>query len=89
MSDPALATVLLLVLASFGAGLVDAIVGGGGLIQLPALVIAFPHAAPVHLLATNKLASICGTTTSAATTMTAVPAVMQTTMVIRENRFSL
>ena len=54
-------------LAAFAAGYVDAVVGGGGLIQLPALVSAFPHAAPVQLLATNKLSSICGTTASAAT----------------------
>lgn len=57
----------LLVLAALAAGFVDAVVGGGGLIQLPALVIAFPQAAPVQLLATNKLASICGTSVSAAT----------------------
>ena len=59
--------VALLVLAALAAGFVDAVVGGGGLIQLPALVIALPHAAPLQLLATNKLASICGTTVSSAT----------------------
>lgn len=58
---------LLLALAALAAGFVDAVVGGGGLIQLPALVIALPGAAPVQLLATNKLSSICGTTISAAT----------------------
>ena len=45
----------------------DAVVGGGGLVQLPALLIAFPAAAPAQILATNKLASICGTTTSSLT----------------------
>lgn len=59
--------VALLVLAALAAGFVDAVVGGGGLIQLPALVIALPHALPLQLLATNKLASICGTTVSSAT----------------------
>ncbi|MFV0463674.1 MAG: TSUP family transporter [Nostocoides sp.] len=59
--------VALLLLAAFSAGWVDAVVGGGGLIQLPALLIAFPQAAPVHLLATNKLSSVMGTTTSATT----------------------
>ena len=49
------------------AGFVDAVVGGGGLIQLPALVVAFPTLAPIHVLATNKLASFCGTTVSAST----------------------
>ena len=44
----------------FLAGLIDAIGGGGGLISLPAYLIAGlpPHAA----IATNKLSSTCGTT---------------------------
>lgn len=54
-------------LAGFVAGWVDAVVGGGGLIQLPALLVAFPGASPVQLLATNKLGSICGTATSSIT----------------------
>jgi uncharacterized membrane protein YfcA len=61
-------TVALLLLAALVAGWVDAVVGGGGLVQLPALLIALgPGAAAVHSLATNKIASICGTTTSAVT----------------------
>ena len=60
-------TLVLLAVAAFAAGWIDAVVGGGGLIQLPALMIAYPAAAPVHLLATNKVASICGTSTSAIT----------------------
>jgi uncharacterized membrane protein YfcA len=48
--------------AAFFAGFVDAIVGGGGLIQLPALLAGYPGAAPPVLLGTNKLGSICGTT---------------------------
>ena len=63
---PALsAEILLVVAAAFGAGLVDAMVGGGGLIQLPALLTAYPTTAPPVLLGTNKLASIFGTTTAA------------------------
>ncbi len=58
---------LALAVAALAAGWVDAVVGGGGLIQLPALLLLMPGAAPVQLLATNKLASICGTTTSAVT----------------------
>lgn len=54
-------------LAAVCAGWVDAVVGGGGLIQLPALLLGFPQAAPVQILATNKLGSICGTSTSAVT----------------------
>ena len=66
LGDLAGTTVALLVVASFAAGWVDAVVGGGGLIQLPALLLV-PGIAPVQALATNKLASIMGTTVSAAT----------------------
>jgi uncharacterized membrane protein YfcA len=57
----------LLALAALAAGYVDAVVGGGGLIQLPALLVGLPGASPVQVLATNKLASICGTTMASAT----------------------
>lgn len=67
MADPTLTVLLLLGLAGLTAGFVDAVVGGGGLIQLPALLIGLPAASPVQVLATNKLASICGTTVSSAT----------------------
>lgn len=55
------ADLVLVVAAAFGAGLVDAMVGGGGLIQLPALLGAYPAAPPAVLLGTNKFASILGT----------------------------
>ena len=58
--------VVLLVLAAVLAGFVDAVVGGGGLIQLPALLLV-PGIAPVQALATNKMGSICGTITSSIT----------------------
>ena len=58
---------LWLALAGFAAGYVDAVVGGGGLIQLPALLLGLPGATPLEVLGTNKLASICGTTVSSAT----------------------
>ena len=67
MADPTLTVLLLLGLAALAAGYVDAVVGGGGLIQLPALLLGLPDASPVQVLATNKLASICGTTASSAT----------------------
>lgn len=67
MTDPSLPTYALLALAGLVAGFVDAVVGGGGLVQLPALVVAFPGAAPVQVLATNKLAGTCGTTVSSLT----------------------
>jgi uncharacterized membrane protein YfcA len=50
---------------AFLAGFVDAIAGGGGLIQLPACLILFPALAPAAPLAaifgTNKMASLFGT----------------------------
>lgn len=52
---------VLVSLASLLAGLVDSIVGGGGLILLPALFATFPAAAPATLFGTNKSASIWGT----------------------------
>lgn len=51
----------IVVAAAFLAGFVDAVVGGGGLIQLPALLGVYPAAPPVTLLGTNKSASIWGT----------------------------
>ncbi len=67
MADPDLTVLLFLALAALAAGFVDAVVGGGGLVLLPALVIGLPGATPVQILATNKLAAICGTTVSSAT----------------------
>ncbi len=67
MDDPTLTVLMLLGLAALAAGFVDAVVGGGGLVQLPALLLGLPHATPMQILATNKLASICGTTVSSAT----------------------
>ncbi|WP_295501882.1 TSUP family transporter [Limnohabitans sp. Rim8] len=52
---------LIVSLASLLAGLIDSIVGGGGLILLPALFATFPNAAPATLFGTNKSASIWGT----------------------------
>lgn len=59
-------TVVLLVLAAFAAGWIDAVVGGGGLIQLPALLLV-PGIDTVQALATNKLSSAMGTATSSVT----------------------
>lgn len=67
MDDPSLWIFVLLALAGLLAGWVDAVVGGGGLVQLPALVLGMPGAAPVQILATNKLASVMGTSASSLT----------------------
>lgn len=56
---------LIVSLASLFAGFVDAIVGGGGLILVPALFAVFPHTHPATLFGVNKSASVWGT--SAAT----------------------
>lgn len=68
---PELEVTLTLLALMFAAGLlagwIDAVVGGGGLVQLPALMLGFPQAAPVQVLATNKIAAIAGTSVSAVT----------------------
>lgn len=51
--------------AAFLAGLIDAAVGGGGLIQVPALLLAFPQAPLADLFGTNKVASVVGTAAAA------------------------
>lgn len=54
-----------LVIAAFFAGFVDAIAGGGGLVQVPALLSAMPEAATATLFGTNKLSSVFGTASAA------------------------
>lgn len=54
----------------FVAGFVDAIVGGGGLITIPALLLGFPSASRdaflfAHLIGTNKFSACAGTTAAA------------------------
>lgn len=51
---------------AFLAGLIEAMVGGGGLIQLPAFFLLMPQLSLVQTFATNKTASFFGTTVSAA-----------------------
>lgn len=63
--DPLPLTTLLTAAAL--AGWVDAVVGGGGLLLLPALLVAAPGIPVATALGTNKLAAIAGTTTAAAT----------------------
>lgn len=62
--DIATGAVVLVLLAAFVAGWIDAVVGGGGLVQLPALLLV-PGISPVQALATNKVAGIMGTSVSA------------------------
>jgi uncharacterized protein len=65
LPDPGI--LALLCVAAGLAGWVDAVSGGGGLLQLPALLLAFPAAPPVQVLATNKVSSILGTGAATAT----------------------
>lgn len=56
---------LILILAAFVAGMIDSIAGGGGLITVPALLLA--GASPVEALATNKLQGTFGAATATVT----------------------
>ena len=57
--------IITLIFIAFFAGAIDAAVGGGGLIQIPALMGALPHTSTATIFGTNKLASICGTASAA------------------------
>lgn len=63
--DITLQTLLILSCFAFFAGFIDAIVGGGGLIQLPALLIFLPQYAIPTIIGTHKLASVSGTLVAA------------------------
>jgi len=52
-------------IAGFAAGFVDSIVGGGGLIQLPAFFLAFPNLSPAMIMGSNKFAGFSGTSLAA------------------------
>ena len=56
---------ILLCLAALAAGFIDAIVGGGGLIQTPALLITLPGYPVATLLGTTKIPSFTGTSIAA------------------------
>lgn len=51
---------VLVLVAAFAAGLIDAMVGGGGLIQVPALFAVYPNVPPATLLGTSKFAGLFG-----------------------------
>ena len=57
---------IFLALAAGMAGFIDAIAGGGGLIQLPALLIGLSNKPIPMILGTNKVPAIFGTSFSAA-----------------------
>jgi len=64
-SDYTLFTLLILSGLAFMAGFIDAVVGGGGLIQLPALLVTLPNAPLPTIFGTNKIAALSGTSMAA------------------------
>lgn len=65
LGEVSILTFSFLLLAAFSAGFIDAIAGGGGLIQLPALLIGLPNSETAQVLGTNKLAAVFGTSSAA------------------------
>ena len=57
--------IILLCLAAFLAGFVDAIVGGGGLIQTPVALILLPNLAVASIIGSLKIPSFSGTALAA------------------------
>ena len=64
-AEYSLLTLLILSVLSFTAGFIDAVVGGGGLIQIPALLVTLPHTSLPTLFGTNKIAALSGTSIAA------------------------
>jgi hypothetical protein len=56
---------IFLCLASLAAGFIDAIVGGGGLVQTPATLVTLPKYPVATLLGTTKIPSFLGTSSAA------------------------
>ena len=56
---------IFLCLAAFAAGFIDAIVGGGGLLQTPATLLILPHYPVASIFGTLKIPSLAGTTVAA------------------------
>ncbi|WP_155058375.1 sulfite exporter TauE/SafE family protein [Streptomyces blattellae] len=69
MPDISLTTIVALCAASLAAGWIDAVVGGGGLLLLPTLLLGLPNSASAaqYALGTNKAVAIVGTAGAAVT----------------------
>ena len=65
IDPPTIFDLTILCSLAFCAGLIDSVVGGGGLIQIPALFNVLPAAPEAALLGTNKLAAVAGTSVAA------------------------
>ena len=57
--------IYLLCAFAFLAGFIDSIVGGGGLVQIPAFFVLYPHLSVPAVISTNRLASAVGTSVAA------------------------
>ena len=57
--------IITLIIFPFIAGFIDAVVGGGGLIQIPVLLINFPNLSLPTLFGTNKISALAGTSVAA------------------------
>lgn len=64
-AEPSLTLMLLLLIVAFAAGFIDTLVGGGGLITIPALMAA--GVPPIFALGTNKLQAVAGSGTASVT----------------------
>ena len=60
-----LSVLIIMAIASLFAGFIDAIVGGGGLIQFPSFMILFPNSSIPTAFGTNKIAGLSGTSIAA------------------------
>lgn len=80
--------VVTLCVAAALAGCVDAVVGGGGLVQLPALLVLLPTTPVVQLLGTNKLSSIVGTSSAAVAYLQRTPVDLATAVLLAATAFA-
>jgi uncharacterized protein len=64
-NDYSVNTLLTLIVFSFIAGFIDSVAGGGGLVQLPALLINLPNSSIATIFGTNKIAGFSGTSIAA------------------------
>ncbi|MBK6523333.1 MAG: TSUP family transporter [Sphingobacteriaceae bacterium] len=65
LTDHGLIVLILLAIVSFAAGFIDAVVGGGGLVIIPFMLINFPNIALPVIFGTNKISAISGTAVAA------------------------
>jgi uncharacterized protein len=65
LADYSFVTLIVLAFFAFTAGFIDSVVGGGGLIQVPGMLITFPDKPVPALFGTGKIAALAGTSMAA------------------------